>query len=145
MGDRLSSLRPAGRNLPPSVLETHRYPRTVLLKSGAQLRGVVPLSAGSGKGQNTRATHSGSDVLVGAEGRCRIKRQGSGSKSLAAPAVAETRDRSPKLVSFPRWSQDFSIASDWNLPCCSLLPQRLTTSALSGEVAPRQRLQLIGD
>ena len=144
MRDCLSSLRPAGRNLPSSVLEPHRYLGRSYSKV-ALLRGVVPLSAGSGKGQNTRATHSGSDVLVGAEGRCRIKRQGSGSKSLAAPTVAETRDRSPKLVSFPRWSQDFSIASDWNLPCCSLLPQRLTTSALWGEVAPRQRLQLIGD
>jgi hypothetical protein len=33
-------LRPARREQPPGVLETHGFPRTVLLKKGAQLVGV---------------------------------------------------------------------------------------------------------
>ena len=56
-----ASGRPAGRQ---AGLETRPFRPTVLLKSGAQPRGVVPLSPGSGEGQkqgNIFSASSGSE------------------------------------------------------------------------------------
>ena len=75
MGDRLSSLRPAGRNLPPSVLETHRYPRTVLLKvglnSGELSRYLQARARGKTRGQLIQVATFWSERKAGVESSAR--------------------------------------------------------------------------
>ena len=61
------SRRPAGRNQPPSVLETRQFPPTVLLKSGAQPGKGCPVISRLGRGAEPGKHLFGIGIVVGAQ------------------------------------------------------------------------------
>jgi hypothetical protein len=86
-------LRPARREQPPGVLETHRFPPTVLLKSGAQLGGSCPVISRLGRGAEHEAKRDqASTFLVGAEAGVQSSARDQGEQPSSAGVVEATSD-----------------------------------------------------